>query len=272
MTAILSGILGLIVGSFLNVVVLRHGLKSLLGRSECMSCLRRLAWYENIPVVSWLALRGRCHSCGSRISMQYPLVELSTGILFALVGASFVLFDLRAAFELALSFAIVSVLVAIATYDFKHTIIPDQWAYLFAGLSLVAGMLIWSDAYSLALLLIAGPIAALPLFSLWLVSRGRWMGLGDAKLALGIGWLLGPVLGPVAVFFAFIIGAALIVGIIMPLSYIISALGKQGIIRFRGDGAQLTMKSEVPFGPFLIASCCLVWFAVLYHVPLPLPW
>lgn len=100
------------------------------------------------------------------------------------------------------------------------------------------------------------------------------MGLGDAKLALGIGWLLGPVYGPVAIMGSFVIGAVISVGILLPLPHIRIAMrrlfDRKGIARLRAARSPLTMTSEVPFGPFLVASAFLTWTLLLYHVPLPL--
>ncbi len=264
------GFFGLIVGSFLNVVILRHGARSLHGRSGCMSCGAQIKWYDLIPVVSWLALRGRCRACRSSISIQYPLVELTTALSFALVGVS------QSTVDIALPFfcAIAAFMIAIGAYDIRHTIIPDEWAYMFATLVAVTSIL--SPLYSgpLLFLVLAGPVAALPLFVLWLVSGGRWMGLGDAKLALGIGWLLGPVYGPVAIMGAFVIGAVISVAILLPLPYVrlyLHALVTgRGIARLNVSRERLTMTSEVPFGPFLVASAFLTWMLLLYHVPLPL--
>jgi leader peptidase (prepilin peptidase)/N-methyltransferase len=86
LTALVFVAFGLSVGSFLNVFVLRKGVASLSGRSKCPSCGHIIAWYDLIPVFSWFILRARCRNCGSRISMQYPLVEASTGIIFGLVA------------------------------------------------------------------------------------------------------------------------------------------------------------------------------------------
>lgn len=261
-------ILGLIIGSFLNVVVLRARVFTLGGRSACMSCDTALRWYDMVPVVSWLALRGRCRNCGSAISLQYPLVEALTGLLFAIIGTSSIALNPALAL-IALSVA--SVLVAIAVYDIRHTIIPDAWAYFFAGAALLYMLVdgIPPDA-SFIVYLFSGPLSALPIATLWFVSQGRWIGLGDAKLSIGIGWLLGPVYGIVAVFFAFVIGAIISVCILMPLPALMRRLHQTGIARFRSSGSQLTMKSEVPFGPFLIASCFIVWFSLLFNIPLPI--
>ncbi len=261
------GIFGLIIGSFLNVVILRARVFTLRGRSACMSCDTTLRWYDMVPVVSWLCLRGRCRSCGSAISVQYPIVEALTAALFATIGASPVALEpLTSGVALLLT----STLVAIAVYDIRHTIIPDTWAYVFAGAALAytffAGLP--ADA-SVFVYLLSGPLAGLPIATLWFISGGRWIGLGDAKLSVGMGWLLGPVYGIAAVFFAFVIGAIVSVCILMPLPALARGLQRTGIARFRSRGEQLTMKSEVPFGPYLIASCFIVWFSLLFNIPLP---
>src|SRR3989344_8216595 len=184
---LLFGLFGLIIGSFLNVLILRHGARRVGGRSACMSCGSRIEWYDNIPVFSWLALRGRCRTCGSAISIQYPLVEASTGALFALIGASIPTpIDVAHVVEQLLPACVIaSLLIAIAAYDIRHTIIPDAWAYSFACAAIVWGFFALEPQYGLPVFILSGPIAALPLFSLWAMSRGRWMGLGDVKLALG---------------------------------------------------------------------------------------
>jgi len=277
---IASGLFGLIIGSFLNVLVLRRGAKGFGGRSACMACGTRIAWYDNIPVVSWLALWGKCRACGSAISIQYPLVEVSTGVLFALMASALLA---RASLDpilgllplLALYFAIVALLVAITAYDIRHTIIPDAWAYTFALCALVASLISPLPAYSgWVFTLAAGPLAALPLAALWGVSRGRWMGLGDAKLALGIGWLLGPFYGIFAVFFAFVLGASISVPLLIFSSEawrrVLERVTPTRVSRLRTR--RFTMKSEIPFGPFLILSCLFIWFALLYNVTLPLAW
>src|SRR5271165_6313244 len=120
----LYGLLGLVIGSFLNVVIIRRGARTIGGRSGCLSCGAPLAWYDMVPVFSWLALLGRCRSCGSPISVQYPLVEASTAILFALIGGSPLPLMMQ-----VLSLAICAILVLITAYDVRHTIIPDEWSY-----------------------------------------------------------------------------------------------------------------------------------------------
>lgn len=261
--ALVFGAFGLIIGSFINVAVLRFGTgRSLSGRSACMSCGYQLRWFDLVPVFSWIFLRGRCRRCGSRIAVQYPLVELTTGFLFAYIGAA----ELPL-FERAYVCVAAGLLVAIAVYDMRHTIIPDAWVYAFSVLGL--GYALFADGPVL-LRLAAGPIAALPLLSLWAFSRGRWMGLGDAKLALGMGWFLGPAAGLISIFFAFIIGAFISVGILLPLPYALSFLGRLGITALRTRPTRFTMQSEVPFGPFLVASFFIVWYAHVHDIALPL--
>ncbi|OGG50409.1 hypothetical protein A3C18_00560 [Candidatus Kaiserbacteria bacterium RIFCSPHIGHO2_02_FULL_54_11b] len=262
MSAIVFGLFGLIVGSFLNVVVLRHGVRSIGGRSGCMSCGAQLRWYDMLPVVSWLALGGRCRACRARISPQYPFVEATTAILFGFIGASSL-----SILPQVISCLILALLVAISVYDLRHTIIPDEWAYAFAGLAFVSQFLLpLSGEFNPWWFVFAGPVVAAPLFALWLFSGGRWMGLGDAKLALGIGWLLGPVLGIFAVFGAFVVGAIVSVGILLPLPRIVRALYTLGITSADIGAGGFTMKSEIPFGPFLIFSCIIIWFATLYGI------
>lgn len=265
------GVFGLIVGSFLNVIILRHGIRSLGGRSGCMSCGAQLKWYDMIPVFSWVWLGGKCRSCRARISAQYPAVEGATGVLFALMGfgvsTAFSGFLWSGAALIVVYLCILSILICIAAYDMLHTIIPDEWAYAFAGLAFVSQFLApLSKEVAIWQLLLSGPLAAAPLFGLWLFSRGRWMGLGDAKLALGIGWLLGPLLGLYAIFLSFVIGALISVCILLPLPHVIRALYTVGITSGAKPPGGFTMKSEIPFGPFLIFSCILIWFASLYGI------
>lgn len=206
-------------------------------------------------MVSWLALRGRCATCGSRLSVQYPLVELATATLFT--GVAIVQLPLV---QHVLMLAIMAILVAIAAYDIRHTVIPQPWVYLFAVLSILATITVLVDyagPQAWFWFLAAGPLAALPLAALWLVSRGVWMGFGDVKLALGIGWLLGPISGPLAVFGAFVLGAIVSVGILLPLPYLKHLFDRRASTMMQ---AAFTMKSEVPFGPFLIGSALIVWF------------
>lgn len=266
MTAVAFGLFGLIVGSFLNVLILRHGKFALSGRSVCTSCGKHIAAFDLIPVLSWLILHGRCRACGAALSAQYPLVEIATCLAFILIGAAPLPLVIR-----LLALPIVALLIAITVYDLYHTIIPDAWVYPFAGLALFASLLGVQDSREALEVLVAGVVVAAPLFFLWFYSKGAWMGLGDAKLALGMGWLLGLSAGITALFLAFILGAL----VSLPLLFFSSnawRLFRERLIPRSGlvaRSAGFTMKSEIAFGPFLIASCLLIWFLGIYGIPLP---
>lgn len=267
MSFVIFGLFGLIIGSFINVVVLRSGARALSGRSACMSCGVNINWFDLIPVFSWLALCGRCRACGSRISLQYPAVELSMGAAFALVGGAHL-----PPLAMLIALLICAILIAITAYDILHTIIPDAWVWSFNALALLSIFLspLYPIPYTLWSIL-AGPAVAFPLFALWLVSKGRWMGLGDSKLALGIGWLLGPLAGIQTLLLAFVIGAVVSVCILLPLPRIVRFFKKAGIAH-SGSAISYTMKSEIPFGPFLVVACLLVWISQMYGTLIPFLW
>lgn len=250
---------GAIVGSFLNVVILRYntGVSFWHGRSFCPSCGKKLSWYELVPMVSFLALRGKCAGCGSKISIQYLLVELATGLLF--LATSYKLqatssFDFYYLLSAIYYFTVWSISVVIFVYDLRHKIIPDGLVFLFAGLSLAHLVLttgfgkFFQAPYFWDIL--AGPLLALPFAALWFFSRGRWMGFGDAKLALGIGWFLGLIKGASAIIIGFWVGA--VAGLLL------IGLGKISAIQKRLSG--FGMKSEIPFGPFLILGTAIAFF------------
>ncbi|HET8581477.1 MAG TPA: prepilin peptidase [Candidatus Paceibacterota bacterium] len=261
------GILGLIVGSFLNVLVLRTGSgRSLGGRSFCDTCGMQLAWYHLVPVGSWILQRGRCSRCKARISAQYPAVEALTGIAFAVIGSAILPI---AATALALLAA--ALLIAISVYDLRHTIIPDAWSYLLAAVSLAFAIAIAPPASpeGWLALLVSGPAVALPIYALYALSRGSWMGLGDVKIALSFGWLLGPAWGLAALMGAFVIGAVISVCILLPLPRIARAARALNMPLFGASRGRFTMTSEVPFGPFLACSLSLAWYAhFVLHLPL----
>jgi leader peptidase (prepilin peptidase)/N-methyltransferase len=268
MTVFFFGGLGLIIGSFLNVVIAREGSEENIGgRSHCATCRHELAALDLVPVLSWLALRARCRYCGSRISLQYPLVELLTALLFLGIGLSPLHILLK-----ILGLVIVSLAICIAVYDLKYMLMPDMWNYAFAGAALLYGVLAAPDVSALWYVLFAGPLCAFPLWALWYFSGGRWMGLGDVKFALGIGWLLGPLYGFVALLFAFVIGAVVSVCILLPLGALISYAQQRGITLLSRTPVRFTMKSEVPFGPFLVVSCITIWYVHVYGIALPLIW
>ena len=148
-------ILGLIIGRFLNVVIYRlNTARSLGGRSACMSCKSSLAWYELIPVFSYLGLQGRCKSCKTKISLQYPLVELASGLMFAALflklyqGGEEIYFWLDPGFVISYIYyaTAFSVLLVIAVYDLRHKIIPDRLAILLGVLAFL-GLFFFQNSY-----------------------------------------------------------------------------------------------------------------------------
>jgi len=235
-------ILGTIIGSFLNVVVLRYntGLSFVTGRSKCFSCGKDLHWYELLPLFSFLILGGKCLKCKSKISYQYPIVEFLTGAIFAGIFFVFGMVPM-----LPLYLLIASLLVAMSVYDFKHKIIPDGMVYSFIALSFVVLLLTHPLSqlfgWPLSFDLLSGPMLFAFFAFFWLISGGKWMGFGDAKLALGVGWLLGFSGGVFAIMIAFWIGAI--------WSIILIILQQIKIGDFK-----LSFKSEIPFAPFIILS------------------
>ncbi len=251
-------VLGLIIGSFLNVVIIRFNSgRSFGGRSGCMTCQKKLCWYELIPLFSFLGLRGRCLACKAKISIQYPIVELISGLVFAGLFLKFqdIFYGDTIGFTISFAYyaAMFSILLVIAVYDFKHKIIPDVFS-LFFGVITFIGLFFFLDSMFYIHMpsiweFLSGILLALPFALLWLVSKGTWMGLGDAKLALGLGWLVGLseiLSGAVVAFW----GGA-IVGLIL-------------IVFSKKHG----MKSEIPFAPFLVLGVLIAFLFELHLFPM----
>ncbi|MEK7646090.1 MAG: prepilin peptidase [Patescibacteria group bacterium] len=240
---IFSFVFGTIIGSFLNVVALRFNTgKGVNGRSACMSCNEQLTWKELVPVVSFLIQKGQCKKCASKISWQYPIIEILSGLIALGIIWYFPPISWVAGFRTFLYLLVTCILLVITIYDTRHKIIPDMLSYTFAAISFVSlfiGGASWWHVPSWSALL-AGPLLALPFALIWLVSKGQWMGLGDAKLCLGIGWLLGISGGINAVVLAFWIAAGLSV------TWLLISYGK------------LKPRTEIPFGPYLILGMYLV--------------
>ncbi len=275
-------IFGSIIGSFLNVVLYRFNTgKGLGGRSKCSSCKRTLDARDLFPILSWVLLRGRCRTCESKISPQYVLVEIFTAALFLFVylknAALWETSPLIFSVSTAISLIIMSLLVLITVYDLKHKIIPDEFSYSFAIIAFLQIFLNFNyETSSIYLgiplssgglvMLLSGVFVAFPFYFLWLISSGKWMGLGDAKLALGIGWLLGIKYGFSAVVFAFWIGAVIsliVMGAIAFVKYIsrkTKGRGIAGLGRGLKNLSSVRFQSEIPFAPFLILGLLIVFF------------
>ncbi len=232
--------LGVILGSFLNALLFRFntGRSVLKGRSACMRCGHTLGGLELVPLLSFIFLRGRCRHCAARISWQYPLVEALAGLLAVLVYL-----QTDATVWFAYWLAVWLVLLFIVVYDLRHFIIPWSASLMLMGLALGGVLLATAGQPGGAMgEWWAGPALGAPLLLISLVSRGRWMGWGDGILQLSLGWLLGISLGLTALLLAFWAGA--VVGVVLLL------MAKN----------RYTMRSEVPFAPFLIAGCAAAYF------------
>ena len=215
----------LAVGSFLNVVVARlPERRSLMHpRSACPSCAHELAWYDNVPVVSYLALRGRCRSCGVRISPRYLAVELATALL---VAGSFLRFGLSGRAFVAAFFC--AALVALSAIDFERRILPDRITLPSFAIVLVAQIALYPGQ---TLEWVAGALGASLFLFLALVAYPKGMGMGDVKLAL----LLGAALGK-------LVTVGLMLGMLSALVVSLFLFAKHGVA---------ARKMAIPFGPFL---------------------
>lgn len=244
-------LLGTIIGSFLNVVVYRFntGRTPMDGRSICMSCSHNLSWYELIPILSFLVQKGHCRKCNSSISSQYPIVEFITGFIFMILAWRFMpLFSVSfKMYQIVLTYFMVifATMIVISVYDIRHKIIPDK-LIIFLSIIILASLFInisgngnlivipsWDKLY-------AGPLLALPFALVWLFSKGRLMGLGDAKLILVIGWMLGLSAGIASLVISFWIGAVF------------------GIVMMIFSKMNIKLKTEIPFAPFLVLGAFIV--------------
>ncbi|MEZ5989822.1 MAG: prepilin peptidase [Planctomycetota bacterium] len=268
--AAVSAVFGSMVGSFLNVVIYRVPEKAFFERgtrSRCRSCGARIAGWDNVPVLSWLLLRGKARCCGARISVQYPLVEAGTALAFLAVwlhqgsgrvwtaGEGWVP---AAVGELLASWFLVAVLIAHSVIDLRHRILPDALNFIGLVVGVVLSAVlprIHAGSWPYDALAGAGPAsaglltglagAAVGAGLLWLVAWGgerlyrtEAMGLGDVKLMA----FLGAFIGPVGVLLA--IGVAVLLGAVV------------GIV-----AVAVTRDPKIPFGPFLAIGSLASWFA-----------
>ena len=247
-------VFGAIIGSFLNVVIYRfHTGRSINGSSHCMSCQTQLRWFELFPLFSYLVLRGKCRTCGSYIPARYFLVELLTALAFLSVyvhGGSVM--------EMFLTSVLFALLIVVAVYDLYHFVIPNELVVL---VSLVAVAILGAAILTGAsfMILVPAVLSALGAFAffggLWKISGGRWIGFGDAKLAIPLGFLAGAPGVFSLVVLSFWIGAIVSI-VLLGIQYI----AKRGQIHLRFFGTPLKMGSEVPFAPFLIVGFLLSYF------------
>ena len=237
---LLRFVLGLCVGSFLNVLIdrLPKGESIWFGRSRCDFCKKPLRWCELIPIISYLLQAGRCRRCRKKLSLQYPIVELTTGLGFVLIQGQ--AFDARQGLALSITF---SALLVIFVADLKYMIIPDSM--------IVVGLLgVLLQGHPLQTLL-PGAGAMLFFLLLFFVTHARGMGFGDVKLSFLLGLWLGFPQIIIALYLAFLTGA--IVGVTLILA------------------RKKKLKSKIAFGPFLIVGAvgAKVWGDILVKMVLP---
>jgi len=242
--SILLGLLGLCVGSFISAFSYRWPKKIdfLWGRSFCPKCKAKISWYDNIPLFSYLVLRGKCRSCHKPISLRYPLLELTGALAF--VGLGFALKNpsvwsyYLGVFLLPVFVALLSTLIAIFVIDLETQLIPDGLVFLLLGLVLLA-LFVFGKAPAFPLLA-AGFGASFFLLLLAFVTRGRGMGLGDVKLALPLGAILGwPQVG-VWLFLSFLTGGVFAILLLVAKK---ASFGKR-----------------IAFGPFLVLGFIITLF------------
>ncbi|HKB88774.1 MAG TPA: prepilin peptidase [Patescibacteria group bacterium] len=217
-------ILGLIIGSFIAALSWRfpRGISNLSGRSFCDNCKKQLSWYDNIPLLSYLILGGRCRNCKKSISPRYFIIESVTAIGFTLIGFQIIPLIL---------FCILEIIFII---DLENQIIPDDFVFLGIIVAIFNFKLDCITSCAIFSNLLAGFLSASFLLLIHLVTRGRGMGLGDVKFAVLAGMIVGLPLSPIWMLIAFLTGAMC------------------GIILILGGSAGL--KSKIAFGPFLIFS------------------
>lgn len=243
---------GLVIGSFLNVVIYRmlSGESPLRGRSKCPKCKKTIRALDNIPLLSYLILRGRCRYCGEKIAITYPVVEMITGILFVwwYLGGSlfFKLAQFPFVYIQPIFWLIVGVLLIIIFFsDLLSGLIPDILVISLSGLALIYRIILTTNGIMQTTdfwrYILSGLGASLFFLALIIITRGKGMGMGDAKLSLALGLVLGWPRILVGLFLSFILGAL--------FSLILLAAGKK------------TIKQTIPFGPFLVLGTItsLIW-------------
>lgn len=242
-----AAVLGALIGSFLNVVVWRlpRGLSVVRPGSACPHCAHPIAWYDNLPVISYLVLRARCRRCAAPISWRYPLVELATAAAFAGVAAGAYLGSYPAA-VLPLLLFWAAAAIALTLIDLEHQRLPDAItlpAYAVCALLLAGASVVTGELHRLVPALV-GLVAMGGLYLALAVARPGGMGFGDVKLSgslgLTLGWLGWPQL-IVGGFSAFVVGG--VVGMVM------MAVGAA------------TRRTGIPFGPFMLLGAAIGVYA-----------
>lgn len=239
MESVFIFLFGLAIGSFLNSVIYRleKGGSLVTERSRCPHCGHLLSWHELIPLVSFVVLRARCRFCRGAISWQYPLVELATALLFVLAWRHTPSYWHGA--ELAYLFFVLASLVLLFVYDLKRYILPNRVMYPLIIVALFHAW--WGKGYMPGAHPVWSALGASGFFLfLYLISRGEWIGFGDVKYGVFMGLFLGFPLILIAFFFSYCIGALASV-------FLLAQKHK-------------ALKSQIPFGPFLVTGTLIAYF------------
>ncbi len=255
------GTLGAVLASFVNVLAYRmHTSTSISGRSRCFSCGHTLSWYELVPVFSYLALSGRCRVCHAHIAWRDVVVEITMAALTIAVYLSS-----TSLVEFLLGTFLVFVLLLVVLYDTAHMIIPDESVLVALGVAIGLLTYRWYEGVSVpellsyavvSLMILAGTYAFL-----WIISRGRWIGLGDAKLAAPLALVMTPFQAFSTVVLSFWVGAV-IACLLLFIQFLSRRFSPRVYARttVANTHKYLTMKSEIPFAPFLVLAFLLVYF------------
>jgi len=245
-------VFGLFIGSFLNCLIYRLEQKKsfLKGRSYCPHCKHILGFWDLIPLLSFIFLKGRCRYCSKKISWQYPLIELASGLIFFSIFSFLGFSDKSRAgvfsaadfLTLVYYWLICSFLVIVFVYDLKHYIVPDKviCPAILAALIFNFWLLFSGHGAPFRYSIFSAFGAGLFFFLIVFLSKGKWMGAGDIKLVFLMGLFLGFPKILVALFFSFFLGAIIGIGLII--------------------AQKKSLKSEVPFAPFLAAGTLFAMF------------
>jgi prepilin signal peptidase PulO-like enzyme (type II secretory pathway) len=267
MTILIASWFGLIMGSFISALTWRlheqnqpqngtHSKKRTRelsisrGRSLCPHCGHRLSWLDLVPILSWVSLRGRCRYCHRSISAIYPLIELTTGVLFALIVYRVGFATTTSTLESTLWLGATVALVALAIYDLRWKLLPNVIIFPLIAWVAVIRLLqaVLLDEGALFVEPILGGLALFGVFAgIFYLSRGKWLGGGDVKLAAFMGVALGWQLGFLALMLAAWLGTAVVV--VMALR----------------NGMRIDRRQQIAFGPLLIIG---TYLALFYGQPM----
>lgn len=245
-------ILGLGIGSFLNVVLFRMTTdkKFWNGRSECMSCKHKLSWYELIPVLSYLIQGGKCKNCSTHLSIQYPLVELGTALLFVgyidlAVPDLFVLFNLDwfRVLDIIIVLILITQLIVIFVYDLRYNLIPVIQLRAVQVLGIVYFGIDYYQTRIIPDSLITALVCTFITWFLYFITKKQGIGWGDLELFFGLGFFI-PLMWAIPFFFG---------------SFLIGTLWA---ILFMFISRNLSLKQKIPFGPSIIINFLLIFVLI----------